>query len=244
MEYEEKYSRYQLHLLDESPPFLSGLPLDLNSRLVLDLGCGGGINSYYLKQNFPRASLVSLDLSPVRCQQCRQHIDTSVIQADSTLLPLKDNAFDMVICTMLIKHVSDDRRLVEEIHRVLKPGGLVFISSVIKGKHAWYFRRNRSGETVLDSTHLREYSSRDEFLSLFNHFEVLNVTLRNVSLSWARFIYRLLVRFRIIRRLNPLFFTRTTFLQNLARWKLSIPNYKEIELWGRKIIKNYLTREI
>jgi len=60
MEYEEKYSRYQLHLLDESPPFLSGLPLDLNSRLVLDLGCGGGINSYYLKQNFPRASLVSL----------------------------------------------------------------------------------------------------------------------------------------------------------------------------------------
>ncbi|HUT83371.1 MAG TPA: class I SAM-dependent methyltransferase [Thermodesulfobacteriota bacterium] len=234
MEYEEKYSRYQLHLLDEPPPFLSELSLDLNFRLVLDLGCGGGINSYYLKQNFPRASLFSLDLSPIRCRQCRQYIDTSVIRADSTLLPLKDNPFDMVICTMLIEHVSDDRRLVEEIHRILKPEGQVFISSVIKGKHAWYFRRNQFGKPVLDSTHVREYSSRDEFLSLFNRFEVLNVTLRNVSLSWARFIYRLLVRFSIIRTGDPLFFTKTSFLNNLARLKLSIPNYKEIELWGRK----------
>jgi ubiquinone/menaquinone biosynthesis C-methylase UbiE len=140
MEYEEKYSRYQLHLLDEPPPFLSELPLDLNSRLVLDLGCGGGINSYYLKQNFPRASLVSLDLSHIRCQQCRQYIDTSVIQADSICLPLKDNAFDMVICTMLIEHVFDDRRLVEEIHRILKPEGLVFISSCHKRQACLVFQ--------------------------------------------------------------------------------------------------------
>ncbi len=42
--------------------------------------------------------------------------------------PLEDESCDLVICAQVYEHVPDDRRLAEEVYRVLKPGGVVFFS--------------------------------------------------------------------------------------------------------------------
>ncbi len=234
MEYEEKYSKYQLHLFGEPPSFLGELDLNLNSKLVLDLGCGGGVNSFYIKQSFPEVRLVSIDLSGIRCKRCKQNVDAFIIQADSTYIPLNDHMFDMVVCTMLIEHIPDDRSLVQEIHRILKPGGQLFISSVIKGKYAWYFRRNQFGEFVTDSTHLHEYRSEEEFKGLFDQFEILKLKQQKLAFSWARFIYRLLVKSKIIKTPDPHIFNQKPILKSILNWKLTVPNYKTVELLGIK----------
>jgi SAM-dependent methyltransferase len=47
--------------------------------------------------------------------------------SDVTATPFADNSVDLVIATGLLEHVEDDRKLVKEIHRILKPGGTVHI---------------------------------------------------------------------------------------------------------------------
>ena len=78
-------------------------------------------------------------------------------------LPFGSKSFDLVVSTQVIEHVPDDQAFVREIKRVLTSGGLCVVSSVIKMHFGWYFYRNKQGERVLDPTHVREYSSAQEF---------------------------------------------------------------------------------
>jgi SAM-dependent methyltransferase len=59
------------------------------------------------------------------------------IAGDIHEMPIEDNSFDCVFCTGTLEHVRDPRRAVEEIYRVLKPGGIVHIDvPFIQGYHA------------------------------------------------------------------------------------------------------------
>lgn len=53
----------------------------------------------------------------------------SVEMADVQELPYPDNSFDKVVCISTIEHVPDDRKAITEMMRVLKPGGLLLITT-------------------------------------------------------------------------------------------------------------------
>jgi SAM-dependent methyltransferase len=53
----------------------------------------------------------------------------SFVDADVLELPFGDESFDAAVCFEVIEHVEDPRRLVAELARVLRPGGLLFIST-------------------------------------------------------------------------------------------------------------------
>jgi SAM-dependent methyltransferase len=53
---------------------------------------------------------------------------------DVTALALEDDSFDAVVCSHVLEHVSDDRRALRELHRVLKPGGWAVIQAPV---NAW-----------------------------------------------------------------------------------------------------------
>jgi SAM-dependent methyltransferase len=46
-----------------------------------------------------------------------------VAMADLTQIPFKDGSFDLVTANMVVEHLSDPRRVLEEVRRVLRPGG-------------------------------------------------------------------------------------------------------------------------
>lgn len=46
------------------------------------------------------------------------------VKADICALPFDDNSFDMVFCNHVLEHIPDDRKAMQELYRVLKPGGL------------------------------------------------------------------------------------------------------------------------
>ncbi len=48
----------------------------------------------------------------------------AAIKADITDLPFKDNEFDVVFCNHVLEHVTDDKKAMQELYRVLKKGGL------------------------------------------------------------------------------------------------------------------------
>ena len=86
-----------------------------------------------------------------------------------------NDSFDGLISTMVIEHV-DENTYVSEVHRILKKSGIALIASVLQSKYSWYFYRNENGETVIESSHLKEYKSLKEFKDLFiNKFYVIDL---------------------------------------------------------------------
>ncbi|NMF85918.1 class I SAM-dependent methyltransferase [Nodosilinea sp. P-1105] len=93
---------------------------------VLDLGCGAGENSVYFAQRGARC--VAADYSPgmvdtaLKLGQANNvEISGKVINAMSIDFP--DNSFDVVYASNLLHHLPDPRTAIQEMHRVLKPGG-------------------------------------------------------------------------------------------------------------------------
>lgn len=98
---------------------------------VLDAGCGNG---RHLCEAFrtPGVSVVGIDLNRkdllgAQGMLClmEQGEDRSwlVAQADVTGLPFPDHSFDVVICSEVLEHVPANRSAIQELLRVLKPGG-------------------------------------------------------------------------------------------------------------------------
>lgn len=235
MQYEPDYSRNQIHFLTQPPEWIHRLPKAGRPEVILDLGAGGGRNSVCLRQVFPDADVTALDVSFVRCSLCRRTAGADVVCGDAMRLPFPDAAFDLVLSTQVIEHVPDDRAFVAEATRVLRRGGQMIVSSVLRLPYGWYFHRNR-GRWVLDPTHVREYSSEAEFAALFDRdLHVVDSALEPVRFSPAHFVYRLLARSGLIGIPDPEFFSRTALASALEKWGLQIPGYRMITVVAKKV---------
>src|SRR5262249_36838215 len=77
----------------------------------------------------PNLDYVSADLDPRR----------AMVKMDITDLSYPDGSFDVVLCSHVLEHVTDDRRALSELHRVLKPGGCAIVLVPIDYKRAETF---------------------------------------------------------------------------------------------------------
>ena len=95
---------------------------------VLDCGCGMGF--FLLVMGTLRdVRSTGLDSDPDRLRWAeREHVRAELVAGDAQALPFADASFDKVLATEVLEHVDDDRRALAELHRVLRPGGLLAIS--------------------------------------------------------------------------------------------------------------------
>ncbi len=91
---------------------------------LLDVGCGGG--DFLLAAE--TAAPVGLDISDVALREARRVAPQApLILGEGERLPLRDRAFDAVVCLGNLEHFLDPRRGVREMARVLKPSGEAWI---------------------------------------------------------------------------------------------------------------------
>jgi 2-polyprenyl-6-hydroxyphenyl methylase / 3-demethylubiquinone-9 3-methyltransferase len=109
------------------------VPANGASPIVLDLGCGGG----FLAEEFAKAGfrVTGMDPSPAllaagRAHAVEQGLAISYVEGYGEHLPFDDSSFDHVACCDVLEHVNDLDRVVQEIARVLKPGGRFFYDTV------------------------------------------------------------------------------------------------------------------
>jgi SAM-dependent methyltransferase len=98
---------------------------------LLDIGCGTG----WLAEHF--ADYTGIDGSPEAVAAAAQRRRNVLAGDVDEPLPFGDAMFDGVILKDLLEHVTDPVAVVREVHRVLKPGGLVFASSPDAQRWVW-----------------------------------------------------------------------------------------------------------
>ena len=95
---------------------------------MLDCGCGSGMYQKKMRQRADQAW--AMDIDEVNLRYCLREklITNTAILGDASFLPFAAGAFDTVLCSEVIEHITDDRQAVSELSRVLKPGGRLIIS--------------------------------------------------------------------------------------------------------------------
>ena len=92
---------------------------------ILNAGVATGATTTMLEKY---GDVTSLEYDKDCCEFLEKSVGIDVINGSLTELPFEDETFDMVCAFDVIEHIENDGLAVEEIHRVLKDGGYVFLT--------------------------------------------------------------------------------------------------------------------
>ena len=135
-------------------------PLALG-RDVLEIGCGTGL---ILKEVAPFArQAIGLDISRGMLGHARRR-GLNVVEGSATDLPFPDAVFDTVYSFKVLAHVEHIRRAMEEVSRVLRPGGRAALEFYNRHSLRYAIKRIKRPNAVSDTTNDHEVYTRYDSL--------------------------------------------------------------------------------
>ncbi|MEM1666450.1 MAG: class I SAM-dependent methyltransferase [Nitrososphaerota archaeon] len=162
--------------------------LTLNHQpLVLDLGCNGG--------TFIRLMLKTLKSEVVGVDPSSPHIAYANIKLKDDLCsfvkcvgenpPFRSDAFDVVTSLEVLEHSFSPKNFVDEIHRVLRPNGLLVLTVPNEGspiyKVLWGFWKYLGAGRVWGKLHLNRFN-RKKLMNLLKRFKFLKERMINLTM--------------------------------------------------------------
>ncbi|MGE5568758.1 MAG: methyltransferase domain-containing protein [Rhodospirillales bacterium] len=139
-------------------------------RRVLDAGCGSGYGTAELAKAATHA--LGLDISADAVRYAREHFaapNLEFLQASCTSIPLRAGSVEIAVAFEVIEHLEDWRSLLDELRRVLAPGGLLFISTPNKAYYAEARRLTGPNPYHVHEFEFEQFSA--ELRRLFPHVE-------------------------------------------------------------------------
>ena len=99
-----------------------------NPQLIVDVGTADGLMPDKLQAKFQNSEFGGLDLS-FELLKSNKNMQLNRSQADAESIPLADNIADVIIGTAIIEHVPNPKFFVSECKRILKPNGIIVITT-------------------------------------------------------------------------------------------------------------------
>lgn len=150
-------------------------------RRFLDIGCGTALITRFL----PDAT-VGVDLNPRNLQKAKQYAPKArfVLCDAEGALPLRDHSFDVAVCTEMLEHLLHPLEALSEVHRVLKPEG-VLVGSVPGRSLIWTLRwMSRSRHSFREEPYHKHYSREEVKQVLSCHFHIQRLYSRYFQMNW------------------------------------------------------------
>ncbi len=97
---------------------------------VLDIGCGNGYVLSHYSRNGAKTTGIDLTITGIQLSKKRFNIENmngSFLNANGETLPFKNNSFDCVCSMGVLHHTPDTKKALDEVYRVLKPGGRLIL---------------------------------------------------------------------------------------------------------------------
>ena len=166
------------------------LSLGVAEGHALDIGTGPGVIPIMLAAGVPGLRLTGVDLSQPMLQKAREAAEEAGVAdrldfrvGDAKSLPFSEQSFDLVLCNSLLHHLPDALALLNEISRLVRPGGAILLRDLRRPSrlefplHALWFGRHYSG--VMSQLY------RDSLQAAYTRAE-LECLLRRSQLAGAR----------------------------------------------------------
>jgi ubiquinone/menaquinone biosynthesis C-methylase UbiE len=136
------------------------------SGRVLDVGCGFGATLLVLAEHFGEAEFAGIDLSDPLLHLARESAEGAGLasrvrfeHADAQQIPYGDDAFDVVLNANMVHLVDDPLAMLNEMERVLSPGGAFYIADLRRSWLGWIEREIRSALAVAEARELLRRSA-------------------------------------------------------------------------------------
>lgn len=164
--YERKYTQ-SVELARTSKQYTLDYVPDGHGLEILDVGCGSGANSLALADKGYKVHGVDVSETAIT-QYCSHGFAGSAANIEDGL-DYPDDRFSVVFCSEVIEHMTSPELLIAEMHRVLKPGGTLVLST--PNSAFWLYRfLGVFGFTVSELQHPKHFQffSRRSLLTLLS----------------------------------------------------------------------------
>lgn len=157
----------------------------LTGRVII-LGCGAGRYVRALKRARPDMHVIGCDLSlAALCEAREADPDGDYLALDASELPFRDSSVEAVVFFDLLEHVPAYRRMLEEIERVLTPGGALHFYTPLEDQPGSIYHLLRNSERLPLRTWKRDHVGHINF---FRSNEVIqDVSTADLPVSDVRF---------------------------------------------------------
>jgi SAM-dependent methyltransferase len=238
-----EHSRY--FLTEWMPPLLRQTAERSPPYVLADLGAGDGGTLWPLdRAGLVGETIYAVDISAEHVALCERLSPKvrGIVSDVAHVEELPDQSVDAVVSSQVIEHLPDDRVLAPEIARLLKPGGWFYVSSVIRGPHAFWLYKGKPPAPErwqLDPTHMREYESELQFRSVLGHpqlrFDVVRSSQLKAPLTDLVFRVAALAHLLKRERLPELYLELPDWVTKTRRATgVPIPGYRWVEATGRR----------
>jgi ubiquinone/menaquinone biosynthesis C-methylase UbiE len=132
---------------------------------IIDIGCGFGATNLVLAERFVESEIVGIDLSEPLLELARETAAEANLggrirfeKADVHQIPYPDDTFDVVLNINMVHLVDKPVQMLNEIERILMPGGYLYIADLRRSLLGFVESEIRSGLTIAESREVFDQS--------------------------------------------------------------------------------------
>ena len=135
---------------------------------VLDVGCGTGYGADILANHARTVTGIDYHIPALKYSEKSYSAENTAYSGmEAVSLAFKDDCFDIATSFQVIEHISDVHKFLKELKRVVKPGGLIFISTPNVSDKA-----KKSSNNSFHVNEMSYYDLKQLLTSEFNSFEI------------------------------------------------------------------------